>query len=648
MAASRRWRVAFGVTALLMLGAGLWVARPWLRAVWPSRPLARRPRGDDPPSPYWNTRPGVKYVGDAACAGCHREIAEAYRTHPMGRSLGPVGEVSPERPVVPQAGIAFEAAGFSYAVENRGGKVIHKETRRDRSGQVLSEVEAEVLYALGSGASGVSYLFERDGFLFQSPISWYSQEKRWDLSPGYDRDNPHFGRPIQTGCVFCHANLADPVVGTENQYRAPTFRGHAVGCERCHGPGELHVDHPSAAGEADLTIVNPGKLAPVLRDSVCQQCHLLSMGRVIRAGRELFDYRPGLPLRRFLAVFQKTEAAGDFRALRHEEQMRVSRCSTASAGRLGCTSCHDPHRLPPASGKAAYFRTRCLACHQQHGCSAPPAVRQARGDDCVSCHMPRQPLSNMVHTAATNHCIPRVAGAARPASSPPVSATAPGQVPLVDFFAEQMTDAEQRDAGRDLGVALTLVGQSMRQSPGTSRMAGTLALPLLREGLAARPDDLPAREAEGNALWFMGRTREAIDVFRSVAAAAPAPGRESALWSLARSAGELADYPLARDTLRKALGVNPWNADYHLALAQVDVQLGDWTSAAAACRDAMRLNPALLDARALLVRTHLHAGDAPRARAEFETLVGFTPASREVWEEWFQTQQAEAGRKSGR
>jgi len=646
--ASRWWRVVSGATVLLVLGAGLWVARPWLRTVGASRWLTRRPRGDDPPSPYRNTRPGVKYVGDAACARCHREIAEAYRTHPMGRSLGPVGEVSPERPVVPTAGITFEAAGFSYAVENRGGKVIHKEACRDLSGRVLSEVEAEVLYALGSGASGVSYLFERDGFLFQSPISWYSQEKRWDLSPGYARDNPHFGRPIQPGCVFCHANLVDPVAGTEYQYRAPTFRGHAIGCERCHGPGELHVHHPGGAGEADLTIVNPDKLAPVLRDSVCQQCHLLNTNRFTRAVRELFDYRPGLPLRRFLAVYQTTDAAGGFRALRHEEQMRASRCSTASAGRLGCTSCHDPHRLPPASGKAAYFRTRCLACHQEHGCSAPPDVRQARGDDCVSCHMPRQLLSNIVHTAGTDHSIPRIAGAARPAAPPPLaSAPTPGQVPLVDFFAGQMTDAEQRDARRDLGVALTLAGQSMRQSPGALRMAGAMALPLLREGLAARPDDLPAREAEGNALWFMGRTREAIDVFRSVVAAAPAPGRESALRSLAQSASELADYALARATLRKALGVNPWNPDYHLALAQVDVQLGDWSSVAAACRDALRLNPALLDARALLVRAHLHAGDAPGARAEFETLVGFTPAGREVWAEWFQTQQAEAGRKAG-
>ena len=35
--------------------------------------------------------PGSRYVGDAACVRCHREIAEAYRSHPMGRSLAPIG-----------------------------------------------------------------------------------------------------------------------------------------------------------------------------------------------------------------------------------------------------------------------------------------------------------------------------------------------------------------------------------------------------------------------------------------------------------------------------------------------------------------------------------------------------------------------------
>ena len=41
-------------------------------------------------SPFQNARPGVAYVGDAACARCHREIALDYHSHPMGRSLAPI------------------------------------------------------------------------------------------------------------------------------------------------------------------------------------------------------------------------------------------------------------------------------------------------------------------------------------------------------------------------------------------------------------------------------------------------------------------------------------------------------------------------------------------------------------------------------
>jgi len=44
----------------------------------------------------------------------------------------------------------------------------------------------------------------------------------------------------------------------------------AITCERCHGPSEKHLADPRAG-----TIVNPSKLAPAARDSICEQCHLL-------------------------------------------------------------------------------------------------------------------------------------------------------------------------------------------------------------------------------------------------------------------------------------------------------------------------------------------------------------------------------------
>src|SRR5262245_42096246 len=123
--------------AILLLVGGVLTLGPsletigFLRPRSPGRSLVRDVSAD---SPYRNTRPGVEYVGDAACARCHREIAAAYRTHPMGRSLAPVGGAEEGPPIAAAAGLPFEAKGVRYDVERRDGHLIHRATRRDASG----------------------------------------------------------------------------------------------------------------------------------------------------------------------------------------------------------------------------------------------------------------------------------------------------------------------------------------------------------------------------------------------------------------------------------------------------------------------------------------------------------------------------------
>src|SRR5262249_11786182 len=148
--------------------------------------------------------------GAAACSRCHGDIAETFRRHPMGRSLAPIaaGRRGGDRS---DGSITFQSGSSHFTIERRGGREVHRETRRDEQGRILARVEAEVAYALGWGPRGVSSLFERDGRLFQSPISWYSQKNRWDVSPGYERRNYHFDRPIEPQCLFCHANRVEPV-----------------------------------------------------------------------------------------------------------------------------------------------------------------------------------------------------------------------------------------------------------------------------------------------------------------------------------------------------------------------------------------------------------------------------------------------------
>ncbi len=164
----------------------------------------------------------------------------------MGRSLSPIASALLVSSSPGNSPSQFEAQGLHYSVEEKAGRVIHKEERRDASGRIIAQNQAEVRYVLGSGKQAIAYLIDREGFLFESPITWYIRERRWGLSPGYDESNRHFNRPILADCLFCHANRVERVAGPVNRYREPIFHGHAIGCERCHGPGELHVKRPDS------------------------------------------------------------------------------------------------------------------------------------------------------------------------------------------------------------------------------------------------------------------------------------------------------------------------------------------------------------------------------------------------------------------
>ncbi|HMC64501.1 MAG TPA: hypothetical protein VKI65_06155, partial [Gemmataceae bacterium] len=300
------WLVAIGAIALGVGGYTIW-------AGWklPQPGVVPSPSSGDPrvtyETPFLNVRPEVQYVGDAKCALCHSEHCDSFRQHPMGRSLMPVSEMIARERYDKAAHSRFEANGFHYVVEQRGKKMIHREELRDPQGRVVEAIEEEAVYALGSSANGRSYIINRRGYLYQSPISWYEQPQRWDISPSYQQLNLHWDKPTGAACLFCHSNQANPVPYTDNQFREPIFQGYSIGCERCHGPGQLHVEardesHPRfqrVEGKIDYTIVNPRHLDPPLREAVCQQCHLQGHLRILARGRDFWDFRPGLPLHLF-------------------------------------------------------------------------------------------------------------------------------------------------------------------------------------------------------------------------------------------------------------------------------------------------------------------------------------------------------------
>jgi hypothetical protein len=355
-------------------------------------------------SPYLHTRAGVGYVGTRACIGCHPDQYESYLRTQHAHSLAEVDlDAQP-----PDGEYFHQASGRAYQVFRKDGKLWHRESLRLKGGGELLLSKYPMRYAFGSGTHTRSYVVEDDGFLIESPLTWYPAKKKWDMSPAYDRpDHLAFERVASFRCFLCHASQVERVEQTRNRVRLHEL---AIGCERCHGPGELHVKkrraEEASAGE-DFTILRPDRLSRELNEAVCAQCHLGPIAAIDVRGHGIADFRPGLPLTDFRVDYTFATPEQGMPVVGHFSQMRQSLCYQRS-GELTCTTCHRLHHKPAEARKVDYYRNRCLSCHDapDKGCGLPREARLAKNaeDSCIACHMPRTP-TNVPHTAFTHHRI---------------------------------------------------------------------------------------------------------------------------------------------------------------------------------------------------------------------------------------------------
>lgn len=640
------------VILLILGGAGLWVARHWARSDGgQASQLSPANVPEDPrvtyAGPFQNIRPDVSYVGDAACAKCHAQQTESFRRHPMGRSLLPISSVTAQQRYDVSVHNPFEAFGDLFQVERRGERVVHRRIGRDEKGQPIYQSDMPVDYVLGSGMHGSSYLTDRDGYLFQTPISWFSQKQIWDKSPGFTVDVLS-GRPIGGECFFCHANRVRPLEGYLNRYAEPLFEGYAIGCERCHGPGGQHVKdpgHKDRATGADYTVVNPYHLEPKLRAAVCEQCHLVGDMRVIRRGRDMYDFRPGLPLEDFWSVFVRdADPDRPRKAVNHVEQMYESGCFSRSeekpaAGKrkLGCTSCHDPHQQVEAGERAAFYRQRCLECHRQQGCGVPEATRRLKStdDSCIECHMPKYPSADIAHNASTDHRIvrrpdkyaPAGAGAASPRDGARSETTPQRQRrPRMSSFYRRNVDLGHKELERDLGIALVrimMTNLALRTPP----LPGVTeeAVDLLESALKNDPEDIQAQEARAMALALFTRRSDALAACEEVLA--KAPYREVTLMCAAMVAESQQQPALAGAYWRRAVAENPWNVSYRHNIAWLLAEQKAWKEAGSQCEAWLGLDPTNIEARALWVRCLVKTGERDKAKEEFKKIERLKPAN---------------------
>ncbi len=536
--------------------------------------VAAKPQLERPPAV------SQAYVGSAVCRECHAQIWELYKSHPMAQTLSEIGSAEEIEDSARQT--AFSRGNREYRVERSDGKVVHHELQRDARGDVIYDQGVEIRYAIGSGRHGRSYLIDRDGRLFASSISWYSQPGRWDLSPGYESEgHKRFERPVVDRCVACHAGRSAPDPHWVDRFQKPAILEFGIGCERCHGPGADHVAHRRSAGAGDDPIVNPTALAVALRESVCNQCHLHGDEELLRYGRTDFDFRPGMHVGDVWSVLV-SESDESMATASQVQQMRSSACYKKSGGQLGCVSCHDPHSVPARSDRDQFYRRRCLACHQETDCDEPVSRRLVTtpADSCIVCHMPQFLASDLVHLAQTEHRVPKI-----PATEDAKRrvASRQGQRDLVLFDAANAPLSELEWA-RLQGVLLAREAESSGSLEGARRTQQLLA-PVV----AAAADDRVSIDAFAVALALQDDLASAKGYWQHLAQLSPL--RESTLLSLATVCEMQNEPQQTLAFLDRLVDANPGNEHFRLFRSRLYVALGRSQEAVAEARRAVEINP---------------------------------------------------------
>jgi predicted CXXCH cytochrome family protein len=314
-------------------------------------------------------------IGSQACRPCHSAIANSYAQTSMARSSGPIESIS----LTPAN---FTAAGQRYRVS--GSQLSFKEAGVG--------IVVPISFFIGSGAAGRSFLFARDRYLFELPVTWYARKNMWDASPGYEGERGvKLNRAVEPSCLFCHSSQVRPIFGAQNRYGEKPFLEGGVSCERCHGPGSQHARDPLAS-----RMLNPATLAPALRDSVCSQCHLTGDARIEQPGRRIQEFQAGELLSSYATYFVRSRTGADLKVTSHVEKLAASECKRASGDRLWCGTCHDPHANNDSERTRARTQQACLSCH--------PAAHR-KDEICASCHMPKSPVFEGGHGVVTDHAI---------------------------------------------------------------------------------------------------------------------------------------------------------------------------------------------------------------------------------------------------
>lgn len=349
---------------------------------------------------------GVLYAGPSSCRSCHQDIYNSYLTtahYLTSRKASPH-----------QVHGSFTAPGNCFffsdtsrvVMEQRGTQLfqaayIHgQKTREQRFDLVFGGVKAE------------TYLYWKDKRLYQLPMSYFSALQSWTNSPGYDSSTINFDRAVSVRCFECHsAYLKELPDSSQSLQRLPQLDSNtlilSIDCERCHGPGANHVNFHNTYPEVKQAkyMTRYASLSRTQRIDMCAVCHSGNNRTVLRS---TFSFKPGDTLDKFKEhdFFPPDTHAPTLDVHGNQAQLLAgSRCFIQS--NMDCATCHNTHTVQRNNLSAA--SATCTGCHSnvQHPAAITAALGNTLRTNCIDCHMPSRPSSQIVvQTAGKGTAVP--------------------------------------------------------------------------------------------------------------------------------------------------------------------------------------------------------------------------------------------------
>ena len=263
--------------------------------------------------------------------------------------------------------LSFQSGPYSYRIERKGNESIYTVTDGHQT------LTIPLGWAFGLGRAGQTYVFEKDGALYESRVSYYSSLDGLDLTMGAANLKPEnlleaagrsIGKAERVRCFGCHST--NSLVNNKLSMDALT---PGVQCERCHGPTENHLAGIKAGNTQLAQMKDLRQMSSEETSDFCGQCHrtwdeIAGSGMLGIANIRFQPYR-----------------------------LTSSKCYDSDDSRIKCTACHNPH--DEVNRNDAVYDAKCQACHG--GAKASAVHCKVATANCVSCHMPKLEMPGSHH-----------------------------------------------------------------------------------------------------------------------------------------------------------------------------------------------------------------------------------------------------------